>query len=207
MVRRCKKHGIVEYIRESTGFHRCSKCRKERSQQVRHGRKAKLVKLFGGKCEVCGYARTNRALQFHHIDPKTKKFSITPMLQLVGFDTLLAEANKCLLLCANCHAEVEDGLVGVEKLAKARRDSPVEIAEEVRTPPVCASCGGPINNPNKRVRYCSKNCRGMLKRKVIRPVKDVLVDDLRTMTWRAVGKKYGVSDNAVRKWAKSYGIM
>jgi 5-methylcytosine-specific restriction endonuclease McrA len=40
----------------------------------------------------------------------------------------------------------------------------------------------------------------------IKPPKDQLIEDLATMTWTNVGKKYGVSDNSVRKWAVGYGI-
>lgn len=44
------------------------------------------------------------------------------------------------------------------------------------------------------------------RRKVIRPSKEILMDDLINMSFVAVGKKYGVSDNSIRKWCKSYGI-
>jgi len=43
----------------------------------------------------------------------------------------------------------------------------------------------------------------MSRRKVTRPSKEQLLDDLKKMSWLAVGRKYGVSDNAVRKWMKS----
>ena len=42
------------------------------------------------------------------------------------------------------------------------------------------------------------------KRKVIRPSKEELDIMLSSMSYCAVGRKYGVSDNAIRKWIKSY---
>jgi hypothetical protein len=42
------------------------------------------------------------------------------------------------------------------------------------------------------------------RRKVPRPTHAQLIDDLRTMSMVAVGRKYRVSDNAVRKWLRSY---
>lgn len=44
-------------------------------------------------------------------------------------------------------------------------------------------------------------------RKVEWPSKNVLIDLLKNMTYIAIGEKYGVSDNAVRKWCKKYEIL
>ena len=44
-------------------------------------------------------------------------------------------------------------------------------------------------------------------RKVERPTKDDLFNMINSMSYCAIGRKYGVSDNAVRKWAKSYGLI
>jgi hypothetical protein len=75
----------------------------------RRRRKAILVAEAGGRCVSCGYDRCAAALQFHHLDPKTKSFTLS-MRGLTGsMDRCRAEAAKCVLLCANCHAEVEVG--------------------------------------------------------------------------------------------------
>jgi hypothetical protein len=42
------------------------------------------------------------------------------------------------------------------------------------------------------------------KRKVPRPSYEQLLADLAELSWVAVGAKYGVSDNAVRKWLRRY---
>ena len=69
-----------------------------------------LVEEAGGRCALCGYARCIGALHFHHVDPQTKSFGLSSR----GFARSLAaarrEAAKCVLLCANCHAEVESGV-------------------------------------------------------------------------------------------------
>lgn len=54
--------------------------------------------------------------------------------------------------------------------------------------------------------YCSK-CSGVSRRKVQRPTSEQLEREIRSMNWTAVGKKYGVTDNAVRKWARYYGLL
>jgi hypothetical protein len=84
-------------------------CSKKCSLQVnvvnrRFINKRKLVEALGGKCSSCGFSGHQRALHFHHLDPSSKKFQITPFLARAPFESLLAEARKCVLLCGNCHA-------------------------------------------------------------------------------------------------------
>lgn len=62
---------------------------------------AELIRLRGGCCEVCGYARILAALEFHHRDASSKEFGIGAAS--VSRERLLAEAAKCDLVCANCH--------------------------------------------------------------------------------------------------------
>lgn len=50
------------------------------------------------------------ALEFHHLDPALKRMSLTAGGIGYALDTLREEAQKCVLLCSNCHAEVENGL-------------------------------------------------------------------------------------------------
>lgn len=72
-------------------------------------RKKKLIEMKGGECKECGYKKSIRALSFHHKDPKEKSFKMT-IREISGknWDTLLKEAEKCDLLCANCHMELHE---------------------------------------------------------------------------------------------------
>jgi hypothetical protein len=70
-----------------------------------------LVEEAGGACCICGYRRNMRALHFHHLEPSKKRHEINARGVALALDTLRAEAQKCVLLCSNCHAEVEDGIV------------------------------------------------------------------------------------------------
>jgi len=66
-----------------------------------------LVEYKGGKCVRCGYNKNVKALQFHHIDKTTKLFSISSG-HCRSWKSQIAEVDKCILLCANCHAEEHD---------------------------------------------------------------------------------------------------
>lgn len=78
------------------------------SQQQRgYKRKAFSVNLKGSCCQQCGYNKNLSALCFHHINPLTKLFQTdTGQCSNNSWDNLLKEADKCLLLYLNCHAEV-----------------------------------------------------------------------------------------------------
>lgn len=66
-----------------------------------------LLTQFNNVCSLCGYNKNSAALVFHHIDPKDKKFSISVKSCVYKSTTeLQEEVNKCILVCANCHAEL-----------------------------------------------------------------------------------------------------
>jgi transposase len=106
----CARHGRTEFIRRSSGGWRCLKCRGEMVVARRRKVKATLVAEGGGACVLCGYDRSVAALQFHHVDPSTKSFTIAHRGVTRSLDAARHEARKCVVLCANCHAEVEAGI-------------------------------------------------------------------------------------------------
>ena len=75
---------------------------KERRERVR----AKIRKYVGGKiyCTVCGYDTCEAAVHFHHRDPSEKKFVIRSSY-CMSWEKVMAEIDKCIMLCANCHIE------------------------------------------------------------------------------------------------------
>lgn len=111
MLRECPKHGLTEYVQETPKQIRCKKCRVAHVIKWRHKKKERLVAYKGGKCFVCGYDRCIDALEFHHLDPTQKEFALSKKGLTHSFARHKAEADKCVLLCANCHREVEAGLV------------------------------------------------------------------------------------------------
>lgn len=73
---------------------------------LRQAMKKQAVKRKGGKCEICGYSKSLAALQFHHKDPNEKKFGLAQNGNFHSWKDYWEEAQKCMLLCANCHAEI-----------------------------------------------------------------------------------------------------
>ena len=103
------------------------------------------------------------------------------------------------IVCPNCAATLE---------THCGRKTRIE-----REPRECLHCGRSFVPSRAGRRYCSRDCGVHSKgsrnpkpetRKVDRPSYEELNADLASMSFVAVGRKYGVSDNAVRKWLRWY---
>ena len=110
---KCARHGLTEFWLEARGIYRCLRCRSEAVARRRRKLKQLLVTAVGGRCSICGYDRCIGALQFHHRDGQLKEFGLAERGLTRSLEAVQAEAAKCVLLCANCHAEVEAGIVKV----------------------------------------------------------------------------------------------
>lgn len=70
-------------------------------------RKLALLEKTGARCSACGYDRNSAALTWHHVDPKDKGFELDMRsLSNRSVRAIESEVAKCILLCANCHAEM-----------------------------------------------------------------------------------------------------
>jgi transposase len=107
----CRHHGFTDFWLEGRGYYRCLRCRSEAVAKRRRKVKAILIREAGGRCRLCGYDRSIAALEFHHIDRSAKAFGLSYRGLTRGIAQLREEAHKCVLLCSNCHAEVEGGIV------------------------------------------------------------------------------------------------
>lgn len=111
--RECRRHGVTDFWLDNRGIYRCLRCRSEAVARRRRRLKEILVSEAGGRCNVCGYDRYIGALQFHHRDSETKKFGVGERGLTRSLEVLRTEVAKCVLLCANCHSEVEGGIVNI----------------------------------------------------------------------------------------------
>lgn len=100
----CNRHGDVEV----NASNRCKLCESAKVAEHRRRVKRKLVELHGGQCTECGYSKSMAALVFHHKNPDEKAFGIASSGFGRSWASLVTEAKKCVLLCANCHAETHE---------------------------------------------------------------------------------------------------
>ena len=83
--------------------------RKHQKTILRRSMKKQAIKILGGKCSVCGYDKCIDALEFHHKYPKEKDFKIGSG-NTMSWKEYKNEAEKCVLLCSNCHKEIHSKL-------------------------------------------------------------------------------------------------
>jgi hypothetical protein len=110
----CPHHGEVDHVREPRGYFRCRRCRQDAVVRRRRRVKEALVREAGGCCRLCGYDRCLAALHFHHLDPGAKEFGVARR-GARSLERLRVEVRKCILLCSNCHAELESGAVSISE--------------------------------------------------------------------------------------------
>lgn len=89
-------------MKKQTSQERQEKQKKSVKRWRQENRK-KIIEYKGGKCEKCGYNKCIEALDFHHIDPSQKEFNLCNTT--LSLNKLKIEADKCVLLCSNCHRE------------------------------------------------------------------------------------------------------
>jgi hypothetical protein len=126
-LRECRRHGLT-YFRlysDKHGRHRwhCVACGSEAVTRRRQKLKRLLADEAGGRCVACGYDRSLAALHFHHVDPESKKLSMH-LQQGRSVSAYRDEAKKCVLVCANCHGEIEAGLIPCPPAARDRATVP-----------------------------------------------------------------------------------
>jgi len=74
--------------------------------------KERAVEYKGGKCVICGYDRCIKALEFHHVNPEEKDFTLGSNTN-IAWEKVRKEIEKCILVCANCHREIHDDMIEI----------------------------------------------------------------------------------------------
>lgn len=85
---------------------------------------------MGEKCCLCGYNKAKAALELHHLNPEYKEFTISRCLNRT-WDILHKEIQKCVLVCANCHREIHEGLITEELVSSYISERGREVDQRI----------------------------------------------------------------------------
>ena len=118
MIKKCEICG-AEFEPKANGASRkyCFECspsytkggsRAQTITALRKAMKKEAIRRMGSKCCRCGYDKCVRALEFHHSDPNKKEFGLAANGVCHTWEDFWNEAQKCELLCSNCHAEIHE---------------------------------------------------------------------------------------------------
>lgn len=107
---KCKQKHHYHRVKEQTNTYH--------SQTLRAlKRKLELIEMKGGACSKCGYKKNVSALHFHHQNSHSKQFKLgMRILSNRSWEAIQTEAEKCILLCANCHAEEHNPELSLENV-------------------------------------------------------------------------------------------
>lgn len=196
--------------------------------------KERLVEYKGGKCEICGYNKCITALEFHHLNPKEKEFGIGNN-DILSFERNKQEADKCILVCANCHREIHyrEALLKQKEVEEKEKEifkeilqnrnkygnikikdsykylSDVGILEDIKNNISRKEIFKKYHINNRTFKkFLEENNIEYSKRKIVpnKPNKEELIELLKTNNKATISRMFGVSYNAVVKWCKKYEI-
>lgn len=168
--------------------------------------KLRMVSAFGKKCCICGYSKCIQALEFHHLNPGEKDFNPSrTKISPKTWEKICRELRKCVMLCANCHREVHQGMRKIPKDAIRFDESFADYTANTTHGAMdkCPVCKKP---KMKYHRVCSLACAAAIRNRInwdkINLAK-LLKDGYTT---GEIGDLIGVSDSTVRKRISKLGL-
>jgi hypothetical protein len=179
----------------------CVSCRvKIRRYRIKQA----LVEYKGSACEKCGFVGVIEVYDFHHVESSQKEFSISHSLNR-SWEEIKKEADKCVMLCANCHRAIHHPHNETKEYAlnnyKGNKNFDLVTFENYMMPFVYkCDCGNLISRKAKSCMVCRSK-----KREKINwlPVQQ-LIEMVTEIGYSATGRHFGVSGNVVKKRIKNH---
>lgn len=88
------------------------------NKKVREEKVNKIKGIVGNSCWFCGYSKCWKAIEFHHVNPEDKLFSLSAREMQFAWEKIETEFKKCVLACACCHREIHYGLISYDEVSK-----------------------------------------------------------------------------------------
>ena len=171
-------------------------------------RKLEIIESKGGKCEICGYDKNISALEFHHLIPTEKNFQLDSRhLSNTTMGKILEEAEKCILVCSNCHKELHHPSLDKDNIAKLLEEIKSEHIQLKRLPQkaICQQCGKEFDY-SKGKKYCCKKCRDIAFGRDKYPSYEEIISKYNELnSWTKVANFFGVTRKVIRRIRKING--
>jgi hypothetical protein len=176
--------------------------------------KKKIVNMMGGECMLCGYNKCIKALELHHTDPHGKDFCISQMTTL-KWSKIFEEAQKCVMVCANCHREIHDNLKECPKLKVIKFSTLsdcwvdwnyIDLASKVKTMTVSEISKEYKIKKANIYRKCKELGLEIIFDTKLKISKEILEKLIIDKPLKVIGEMFNVTDNAIKKRCIKLGI-
>ena len=168
-------------------------------------RKLELIRLKGGKCEICGYDKNIAALEFHHLDPSVKSFQLDSRhLSNTTRDKIIEELDKCILVCANCHRELHNPHFNgenIENLLAEMKSKHASVFSKPKRKLTCKHCGREFDYVTGKL-YCSKKCRDADINKKYPSYEEIIEKYNELRSWEKVAEHFSISKKIIQRLRK-----
>lgn len=164
-------------------------------------RKILLIEQRGGSCENCEYNKNLSALEFHHIEPKNKKFELNiRSLSNKNLNIIIEESKKCILICSNCHREEHHPSLNIQNIKEmiSENDRLEFLQKKEAGKPRCVDCNIEINYTHKR---CVK-CNNISKQTKERPSKEEIQNLINNIGITKAAQQLNIARTTLKKWLK-----
>lgn len=175
----------------------------ESKQRWRTKAKKWIVHYAGGCCQSCGYDVYVGNLAFHHCDPTQKDNGVHILIKNTsGWDSIIEEVDKCVLVCCNCHGEIHAGLresPSIDHGDRRRRLAEIESWKPVPKTHkfvYCKQCGIRIQGGDRK--YCSQTCVHKAQERILWPTNLRELVEIKGSK-SAVARMLGVSDHSITR--------
>lgn len=146
-----------------------------------------IIKKYDNKCARCGWSEIN---------PFTGNVPLE--IEHINGDHTNNNEENLTLLCPNCHSltpTYKGANKGGGRTGRKKYNQPIKI--------YCIKCNE--NLVSEKGNLCRK-CSNEIQQTIERPSREELKDLIRRNSFVEIGKKYQVSDNAIRKWCKAINL-
>jgi hypothetical protein len=113
--RDCKKDKASKYYQDKIRDERKKESPKKRKDRLLYSKIQKdkfrqyIQDIKSRGCCMCS-EKTLQCLDFHHTNPKDKKYDISDMISH-NIEKIIIEIQKCIVVCSNCHRKIHYGLI------------------------------------------------------------------------------------------------
>lgn len=135
-------------------------------------------------CSICGQ------------EPKWQGKELTLILDHINGSNHDDRLENLRWVCPNCNQQLET--TGFKKIR-------AEENQKIRKKFYCIDCGKEISKNSIRCIDCSNKTRKKVSKENM-PTREELKEKIRNQSFLQIGRDYGVTDNAIRKWCDNYQL-